>query len=336
MTAFVRADYLFGVPEFIAQIAKDQSIGKDLLEEGNTLITSSGSLLPHHLVGAYLEKVSRECNKPDLVLSIARYRSSIHYARELRALARSCQNVGQALNEILANMRSRSVGIRYKYEASKGVAWISRMLPADEEGKYPQSSILWMACMHNMFLELTNGHWHFNRIWLSSRKIKGADIYSDFFQCPIDFNADYDAFFFPQSIGEVPISTHDQDTYNTLNNYLNRLELRTDLNFIENVRIAIQQNLAQGYCDIEAISTTLSIRPRTLQEQLKKRNTTFSETLSKTRFKLAENYLTSSDASMTEIAQRLCFEELSSFSNAFRRAYGMSPREWKKKHGLSE
>jgi len=57
-----------------------------------------------------------------------------------------------------------------------------------------------------------------------------------------------------------------------------------------------------------------------------------SEVLNESRFELAENLLTNSDNPFTYIAQRLCFYDLSAFSKAFKKKYGVSARKWKSAH----
>jgi len=51
--------------------------------------------------------------------------------------------------------------------------------------------------------------------------------------------------------------------------------------------------------------------------------------LGKARFELAETLLKQSDISMTEIAERLGYRELSAFSRAFKMAYGVAPSAWR-------
>jgi AraC-like DNA-binding protein len=49
------------------------------------------------------------------------------------------------------------------------------------------------------------------------------------------------------------------------------------------------------------------------------------------RFELAESLLLQSDTPITYIAQRLCYQDVSAFSKAFSKHYGMSPRQWKRR-----
>jgi AraC-like DNA-binding protein len=67
---------------------------------------------------------------------------------------------------------------------------------------------------------------------------------------------------------------------------------------------------------------------RSLQRRLQEEGTTYRETLNGTRQEIARTYLEERRASVTEIAFRLGFSDSNSFSRAFRRWTGQSPRAY--------
>jgi AraC-like DNA-binding protein len=54
--------------------------------------------------------------------------------------------------------------------------------------------------------------------------------------------------------------------------------------------------------------------------------------LTKWRMNLASGYLRDDRMSIREIAERVGYESQASFSNAFKRVFSLSPREYKEKH----
>jgi AraC-like DNA-binding protein len=64
--------------------------------------------------------------------------------------------------------------------------------------------------------------------------------------------------------------------------------------------------------------------------------TSYKDLLEEVRFDIARRYLRESSGSLTVLADTLDYAELSVFSNAFRRRYGMSARAWKKKQQEEE
>lgn len=71
----------------------------------------------------------------------------------------------------------------------------------------------------------------------------------------------------------------------------------------------------------------LGMSPRTLARKLTKEGTTFNAVMLQIRIHLARAYLVNSDMQITQIAWRVGFKESASFSNAFKKWLGISPRE---------
>lgn len=82
----------------------------------------------------------------------------------------------------------------------------------------------------------------------------------------------------------------------------------------------------------DQIAATLAMSPRTLRHRLAIEGTSYRELLDEIRQRLAEEMLLTARLTVAETAQRLGYLELSSFSQAFRRWYGMSPREYRTSH----
>ena len=68
---------------------------------------------------------------------------------------------------------------------------------------------------------------------------------------------------------------------------------------------------------------------RTLRHQLAQEGTSYRALLDEIRERLAEELLITQGLPVTEIAHRLGYVEVSSFSQAFRRWKGMSPRAFR-------
>lgn len=77
------------------------------------------------------------------------------------------------------------------------------------------------------------------------------------------------------------------------------------------------------------IARALAMSPRTLRHRLGAEGTSYRELLDEIRQRLAEEMLIKAGLTVAETASRLGYIELSSFSQAFRRWHGMSPRAFR-------
>ncbi len=69
----------------------------------------------------------------------------------------------------------------------------------------------------------------------------------------------------------------------------------------------------------------MNTSPRTLKRRLQEEGTTFRALLAQARGAMAETLLGDAGLSLADVAERLGFSDLSSFSQAFKRWYGVPP-----------
>lgn len=77
---------------------------------------------------------------------------------------------------------------------------------------------------------------------------------------------------------------------------------------------------------LNELANMTNLSARTLKRKLQTEGTSFRELLANSRSGIASDMLRNSDSSISEIAERLGFSDLSTFSQTFKRWYGMSPR----------
>lgn len=80
-----------------------------------------------------------------------------------------------------------------------------------------------------------------------------------------------------------------------------------------------------GPPDLCTLSKRLHVSTRTLKRRLQEEGTTFRKLLADARSRNAINLLKDDHLNLTDIAERLGFSDLSSFSQAFKRWHGVSP-----------
>jgi AraC-like DNA-binding protein len=81
---------------------------------------------------------------------------------------------------------------------------------------------------------------------------------------------------------------------------------------------------------VDEVARAMRMSPRTLQRRLEDEGTRFAELLDAVRERMARAALAGGVLSLAEIAARLGFADLATFSRAFKRWTGMPPGQWRR------
>lgn len=103
-----------------------------------------------------------------------------------------------------------------------------------------------------------------------------------------------------------------------------------DKHSFNEVRHALACNLMKGKAALTDLSAQLAMSVRSLQREISLNGMTFRALLDQTRQERAVALLQQQDLPLAEIATRLCYSDLSSFSRAFQRWTGRSPQQHRK------
>jgi AraC-like DNA-binding protein len=97
----------------------------------------------------------------------------------------------------------------------------------------------------------------------------------------------------------------------------------------ERVRTHLAASLPRG-ADVVEVARAMRMSARTLQRHLEQEQTRFSEVLDGARLELARRLLADPTITLTDIAFRLGFADLATFSRAFKRWTGKPPGQWRR------
>jgi AraC-like DNA-binding protein len=150
--------------------------------------------------------------------------------------------------------------------------------------------------------------------------------------CEINFEADSDEILFPEPIGALPAVGADV--------HLNKLLLQYADEALSNrsvrrasIRTGVEDQIAQllphRKANASEIARRLDMSPRTLARALSAEGTDFSSMLETLRQALAKRYLREMDLPISEVAWLLGYTEVSSFTHAFARWTGLTPKAYR-------
>jgi AraC-like DNA-binding protein len=153
-----------------------------------------------------------------------------------------------------------------------------------------------------------------------------------FFGCDIEFGAASDEIIFPAPVASLPIVGSDNHLNDLLRRYAeealaHRPQERASLRSA--VERVLPQLLPHAKASTTHVAQKLAVSRRTLSRKLRDEDVAFAEILEETRAALAKRYLAERDLPVSKIAWLLGYGEVSSFTHAFKRWTGMTPRQFR-------
>jgi AraC-like DNA-binding protein len=155
-----------------------------------------------------------------------------------------------------------------------------------------------------------------------------------FFGCSLKFRAKRDALVLDDRILDTLFVTHNADLLRALLPSLDAQVARKRGNgFLDDVREAVAKRMSGERPTTDKVAHELATSPRTLQRRLGEQGTSYQEVLDDVRRHTARRLLGAEGIDIAEIAFLLGFEELNSFTRAFRGWEGKTPKQWRALRG---
>lgn len=157
-----------------------------------------------------------------------------------------------------------------------------------------------------------------------------ADLYENYWKCPVTFGAPLNAVEFDSSwLGRAFDHAHPYalTLFSEKATELKR-ELEGSMDLRSKIEGVLLPILHLGATGIDKVASDLGLSRSTLYRQLKEEGITFAEIHDDLRRAMALDYLTARKVSIKETAYLVGFSEPSSFNRAFRRWTGRSPKSF--------
>ena len=152
----------------------------------------------------------------------------------------------------------------------------------------------------------------------------------DAFRCEVRFNQPSNCILLRESCLDQPMPDADAMLHNVALGTLQDLlgQAVRPLSLTQRVRNAVMERLPQGEAGLDEVARALALSRRSLQRQLADEGTSFAVLVEDVRQTLAEHYLRHERLSVSDVAWRLGYSEVSAFSRAFVRWKDLSPSAW--------
>ena len=187
-----------------------------------------------------------------------------------------------------------------------------------------------VAALVRLFRQLTGSRLVPSGVSFVHRRDGECSEFTEFFGTKITFGALVDEVSFASANGNMPVISADHHLNKLLTTYCeealryrpaNRGTIRSE---VENAIVPV---LPHGNATLDKIARRLGLSQRTLARRLSKERLTFSAVLEDLKRDLSERYLGDAGLSISQVAWLLGYQEVSSYTHAFKRWTGKTPRQ---------
>ncbi len=175
--------------------------------------------------------------------------------------------------------------------------------------------------------------WRPIAVRFSHKLTADAETYRQFFDAPVRFNAVATALEFPAADLERRSVVDASERRAEVEAAADIASAKLAIGFEETVRWRIRAHLSDPDLSVGRVAALTGMSRRSLNRWLAVRGVTFAGLLRSVRFATARQLLLDSETPLSEIATAIGYGEPSVFSRTFRAWSGVSPREWRRRHG---
>ena len=170
-----------------------------------------------------------------------------------------------------------------------------------------------------------------DKVLLDYSPPKHSKRYEEILRCPIQFGQPRCEVHYPSRYLERELGNYDPETLQALEVLQSRLmtKLSAENDVVAEVKLALRRTPG-SFPNLERVAEGLTMSPRTLRRKLGAANTRFQDLLDAERRRVAEEYLTTSELSVQQIADLCGFSDAQNFSQAFKRWLSISPTEYRR------
>jgi AraC-like DNA-binding protein len=239
----------------------------------------------------------------------------------------SSETLGEALHRVARYCSIVNEGIKLTFRSKKSIGLAFEYVDVPRHQDVHQMEF-WVAALVRAVRQITNRNLPVDRVSFTHQRVAVPEMNS-FFGGQVTFGADIDEVTFPTGCGKVSIVNADPYLNEILVDFCDETLTRRKVHrssFGSKVESAIAVLLPHGKVRVQEVARKLGLTQRTLSRRLAAEGLTFAKVRLTLRADLADRHLADKDLSISEIAWLLGYQDVSGFSNAFKRRTGKTPR----------
>jgi len=187
-----------------------------------------------------------------------------------------------------------------------------------------------VAHLYSVFRQITGQQWLPQAVCFRHTPPKQLKPYKEFFRAPLQFDAEFDGMWMLAKDMELPLPGANPHLHTTLCQYADtQIGDRGEDRTLQLVRAHIKHSLPSGEYQMPQVASNLGMSARSLHRKLQHQGYRYEELVAEVRMELSCYYLQSGELPITRIAEYVGYKNVSTFSTAFKKHKGLTPRKWR-------
>jgi len=244
-------------------------------------------------------------------------------------LAKYSPNVGSALRSLVRYMHLHVRGATTTLSVGSDLATLEYQIYQTRAMGNDQVGDGAVAVAFNIVRDLCGSDWKPVEARFAHREPENAEPFQKFFQAPLRFDTEQYAVVFSEHWLNRRLPDASPELRRLLQQEIDKLEVRLEDNFLEQVRSLLRTTLVTGHSSADQVAELFSMHRRTLNRHLNSVGTSFRKLADEVRFEIARQLLEDSAMEIIQIASLLGYSNASAFTRAFRRWSSTTPARWR-------
>jgi len=265
--------------------------------------------------------------------------SGMNYMRTLGPLGQiiaSADSLGEAWHASVRYLPIYSPNFRWTMTPSPPYLQLDFKALFQLEHGLEEITALALAQLYSVYREITGNKWSPKEIHFINPAPKDLKPYNAFFNTTLVFDAEFDGMWLSESDMNIRLPGANLHLHATLCQYAEtQLKESSSDETLQLVRAHIKHGLPERRHALPMVAASLKMSPRSLQRRLQEQGYKYEELLVEVRMQLSKQHLQVGNLQITQIAQYVGYQNVSAFSNAFNKHFGMTPRQCRNIHGSS-
>jgi AraC-like DNA-binding protein len=332
-TPYFRGWVLQGLSPTIATLGGDVDAYADRFQLPLRLERDADAPFPGDRLVRLLEACAAELSCPDFGLR-AGFAQGRDALGPIALVALHCATVGEAIEAIARYLNLLNSALELQLLNRRSGSRVSYELKVLRAGPTCQIEQWTLAVGLRVLRVIASDQARPKAILLPHAPLLPLAHYTSFFGCPVRFSqAAYGIELFATDL-KRPMLRNDPELKNLISDYIEKIADPALNSLRDQIDLVVRKLLPTGRCNLDTVASHFYVSVRTLQRRLEQEHLVFENIVEAARHAGAEHYLADPAVRMSVVAGLLGYGTQSSFSHAFKRWHGMSPREWRKRRML--